>query len=92
MISKKIFIELANLWLNQGCKRRKYQLSKILDVSSQYISRSFSSDVGSVSFKHIDKLMEITDHAVIMYPGGYFKIVDLKSKEQVLKIGVKNEL
>jgi hypothetical protein len=85
MISKKIFIALVEVWFDQGDKRRKCQLSKILDVSSQYISRSFSSDVGSVSSKHIDKLMEITDHAVIMYPGGYFKILDLKSKEQILK-------
>lgn len=86
MITKELFKSLATLWLKSEKGRRKYQLAEKLGVSKQYVSRAFSSnDDEIVSGRHIQTLMELNDCAVILYPKGYFKIVQMKSTDQVME-------
>ena len=84
MILKQAFIKLVNIWFGQDPSRKQYQLAEILGVSSQYLSRALIDDQGSISYKYVNKLMEMTDHAVIIYPGNYTKIVCLKSEDKVI--------
>lgn len=86
MITKELFKSLATIWLKSEKGRRKYQLAEKLGVSKQYVSRAFSSnDDEVISGRHIQTLMELNDCAVILYPKGYFKIIQMKSTDKVME-------
>ena len=86
MITKELFRSLATIWLKSEKGRRKYQLAEKLGVSKQYVSRAFSNNTDEVvSGRHIQTLMELTDSAVILYPKGYFKIIQMESKDKVME-------
>ena len=82
MLNKNIFIDLANVWLEQNPKMKKYHLAQALGISKQYVSRAFSDkESDTIAYKHIEKLMRLTHHAVVIFPGDYFSIVSISHKQ-----------
>ena len=78
MLNKNIFVELADVWFKQNPKMKKYHLAQVLGISKQYVSRAYSSQQGdTVAYKHIDELMKLTHHSVVIFPGNYFSIVPI---------------
>tara|TARA_B100000282_G_scaffold166294_1_gene120436 strand:+ start:204 stop:494 length:291 start_codon:yes stop_codon:yes gene_type:complete len=92
MLNKRIFVNLANIWFEQNPNMKKYHLAQALGISKQYVSRAYSNQQGdTVAYKHIDKLMRLTNHAIVIYPGDYFSVVKI-NHEKILENALSQEV